>query len=67
MPEDHFGPRVAERFDERYGYQADPALVDPMVELLAELAGGGRALRAPASGLIALALAVAMGEAGAMG
>jgi SAM-dependent methyltransferase len=44
VPEDHFGPRVAERFDERYGYQADPAVVEPMVDFLAELAGDGRAL-----------------------
>jgi SAM-dependent methyltransferase len=44
MPEDHFGPRVAERFDERYGYQADPAVVEPVVDFLADLAGDGRAL-----------------------
>ena len=44
MPEDHFGPRVAERFDERYGYQADPAVVGPVVDFLADLAGDGRAL-----------------------
>ena len=58
MPEDHFGPRVAERFDERYGYQADPAVVDPMVDLLAELAGDGRALELGiGTGRIALPLA----------
>ena len=58
MPEDHFGPRVAERFDERYGYQADPAVIDPMVELLAELAGEGRALELGiGTGRIALPLA----------
>jgi SAM-dependent methyltransferase len=58
VPEDHFGPRVAERFDERYGYQADPAVVGPMVELLAELAGGGRALELGiGTGRIALPLA----------
>ena len=44
MPEDHFGPAVAERFDERYAYQADPAVVDPVVDFLADLAGDGRAL-----------------------
>jgi SAM-dependent methyltransferase len=44
VPEDHFGPRVAERFDERYGYQADPAVVEPVVDFLADLAGDGRAL-----------------------
>ena len=26
MPEDCFGERVAERFDERYAYQAEPAV-----------------------------------------
>jgi SAM-dependent methyltransferase len=58
VPDDHFGPRVAERFDERYGYQADPAVVEPMVELLAELAGGGRALELGiGTGRIALPLA----------
>jgi hypothetical protein len=44
MPEDFFDERVAEPFDERYAYQADPAIVDPMVASLAELAGDGDAL-----------------------
>jgi SAM-dependent methyltransferase len=44
MAEDHFGPRVAERFDERYAYQADPAVVEPVVDFLADLAGAGAAL-----------------------
>src|SRR5918996_2434199 len=44
MPEDYFGERVAARFDERYAYQADPAVVDPIVAFLAELAGDGAAL-----------------------
>ena len=44
MPEDHFGENVAARFDERYAHQADPAVVGPMVDLLAELAGTGAAL-----------------------
>ena len=44
MPEDHFGERVAARFDERYGYQADPAVVEPIVDFLAGLAGSGAAL-----------------------
>ena len=58
MPEDHFGPRVAERFDERYAYQADAAVVDPMVDFLAELAGNGRALELGiGTGRIALPLA----------
>jgi SAM-dependent methyltransferase len=58
VPEDHFGPDVAERFDARYAYQADPAVVDPTVELLAELAGSGRALELGiGTGRIALPLA----------
>jgi 16S rRNA A1518/A1519 N6-dimethyltransferase RsmA/KsgA/DIM1 with predicted DNA glycosylase/AP lyase activity len=44
MPEDYFGERVAARFDERYAYQADPAVVDPIVTFLTELAGDGAAL-----------------------
>lgn len=43
-PDDHFGPRVADRFDERYAYQADPAVVGPIVDFLAGLAGDGAAL-----------------------
>jgi SAM-dependent methyltransferase len=58
MPEDHFGEDVARRFDERYGYQADPAVVDPMVDFLAELAGNGAALELGiGTGRIALPLA----------
>src|SRR5919106_2969708 len=58
MPEDYFGERVAARFDERYAYQADPAVVDPIVALLVELAGSGRALELGiGTGRIALPLA----------
>jgi SAM-dependent methyltransferase len=58
MPEDHFGERVAARFDERYGYQADPEVVGPMVDLIAELAGDGAALELGiGTGRIALPLA----------
>jgi SAM-dependent methyltransferase len=58
VPEDHFGPDVAERFDERYAYQADPDVVDPVVELLTDLAGSGRALELGiGTGRIALPLA----------
>ena len=43
MPEDHFGEAVAARYD---GDTAmfDPAVVDPVVDFLAELAGDGAAL-----------------------
>ena len=44
MPEDHFGEPVAARFDERHAKKADPAEVGPIVDFLAELAGGGAAL-----------------------
>lgn len=58
MPEDHFGPRVAERFDERYAYQAEPDVVDPMVGFLADVAGDGDALELGiGTGRIALPLA----------
>jgi Methyltransferase domain len=43
-PEDHFGERVAERFDERYAYLADPVVVDPIVAFIGDLAGNGAAL-----------------------
>ena len=58
MPEDYFGERVAERFDERYAHLADPAVVDPMVAFLADLAGHGAALElGVGTGRIALPLA----------
>jgi SAM-dependent methyltransferase len=44
VPEDHFGELVAARFDERYAYQAEPSVVDPIVDLLSDLAGDGPAL-----------------------
>src|ERR671915_2333308 len=58
MPEDSFGERVAARFDERYAYQADPAVVDLIVSFLAELARDGAALELGiGTGRIALPLA----------
>jgi SAM-dependent methyltransferase len=58
MPEDHFGEQVAAKFDERYAYQADPAVLDPIVDLLAELAADGAALEfGIGTGRIALPLA----------
>jgi hypothetical protein len=58
VPEDHFGEPIAERYDARHADQADPAAVEPVVELLAELAGGGAALEfAIGTGRIALPLA----------
>jgi SAM-dependent methyltransferase len=44
VPEDYFGEDVAPRYDERSADMFDPAVVDPVVDFLAELAGDGRAL-----------------------
>ncbi len=44
MPEDHFGERVAKRYDESSADMFDPAVVDPAVDFLADLAGDGAAL-----------------------
>ena len=43
MPEDHFGEAVAARYDDDTA-MFDPAVVDPAVDFLAELAGDGAAL-----------------------
>jgi SAM-dependent methyltransferase len=54
----YFGEEVAARFDELYAWQADPAIVDPMVDVLVNLAGSGRALEfAIGTGRIGLPLA----------
>ena len=58
MPEDHFGEHVAERFDERYAHKATPAVVEPIVDFVADLAGAGDALEfGVGTGRIALPLA----------
>jgi SAM-dependent methyltransferase len=58
MPTDYFGERVAERYDERYAYLSDPAVVDPIVAFLADLARDGTALELGiGTGRIALPLA----------
>jgi SAM-dependent methyltransferase len=58
MPEDFFGERVAERYDERYAYLSDSAVVDPIVVFLADLACEGAALELGiGTGRIALPLA----------
>jgi SAM-dependent methyltransferase len=41
---DYFGERVAERYDDSLGEMGDPAVLEPTVDVLAELAGGGAAL-----------------------
>src|SRR5439155_12630727 len=58
MPENQFGERVAARYDESSAEMFEPAVVDPVVDFLAELAGGGAALELGiGTGRIALPLA----------
>jgi SAM-dependent methyltransferase len=58
MPEDYFGERVAERYDERYAHLSDSAVVGPIVAFLADLAREGAALELGiGTGRIALPLA----------
>jgi SAM-dependent methyltransferase len=57
VPEDYFGERVAARYDE-WDASADPAVVEPIVDFLAALAGDGGALELGiGTGRIALPLA----------
>ena len=44
MPEDHFGEPVAARYDQSSADMFEPAVVDPVVDVLADLAGDGAAL-----------------------
>jgi SAM-dependent methyltransferase len=58
VPRNYFGKDVAERYDESLGEMADPAVVEPTVEFLAALAGGGAALElGVGTGRIAIPLA----------
>ena len=58
MPEDYFGEGVAEHYDESSADMFDPAVVDPIVDFLAELAVDGAALELGiGTGRIALPLA----------
>jgi SAM-dependent methyltransferase len=58
MPEDHFGERVAARYDESSADMFAPAVVNPTVDFLAGLAGRGAALELGiGTGRIALPLA----------
>jgi SAM-dependent methyltransferase len=58
MAENHFGPDVARSYDQSVAEMFDSAAVEPAVEVLSELAGGGRALEfAIGTGRIALPLA----------
>jgi SAM-dependent methyltransferase len=54
----YFGERVAARYDESAGEMFDPAIVDPVIDFLVEIAGSGRALELGiGTGRIALPLA----------
>ncbi len=54
----YFGEPVAERYDERYAYLTEPAVVDPIVAFLADLGRDGAALELGiGTGRIALPLA----------
>lgn len=44
MPENYFDERIAKGYDAKWAYLAEPAVVDPAVSFLAELAGAGAAL-----------------------
>src|ERR687898_3407253 len=58
MPENHFGERVAQKYDESSAEMFAPAAVDPVVDFLAGLAGDGAALELGiGTGRIALPLA----------
>jgi SAM-dependent methyltransferase len=54
----YFGERVAARYDESAGEMFDPAIVDPVIDFLVEIAGSGRARELGiGTGRIALPLA----------
>src|SRR5712691_8071743 len=58
MPEDYFGERVAERYDDPTDEMFQPAAVDPVVDFVGDLAGDGAALELGiGTGRIALPLA----------
>jgi SAM-dependent methyltransferase len=58
MPKNHFGERIAERYDKTAADMFDPSVVDPVVDFLAELAFDGTALELGiGTGRIALPLA----------
>jgi SAM-dependent methyltransferase len=58
VPRDYFGEDVAARYDEESGSMFDPNVLGPTVDVLADLAAGGRALEfAVGTGRVALPLA----------
>jgi SAM-dependent methyltransferase len=58
VPENHFGERVADRYDESVADLFEPAVLDPVVDFLADQAGEGAAVELGiGTGRIALPLA----------
>jgi SAM-dependent methyltransferase len=58
MPANHFGARIADVYDERYAEGFTRAALDPVLDVLVELAGDGAALELGiGTGRVALALA----------
>jgi SAM-dependent methyltransferase len=58
MPEDRFAGRIAERYDETSREMFDPGVLDPAVDFLFDLAGGGPVLELGiGTGRVALPLA----------
>jgi SAM-dependent methyltransferase len=58
VPENHFGEQVAERYDESEAEMFEPGALDPVIDFLADLAGGGAALELGiGTGRVALPLA----------
>jgi SAM-dependent methyltransferase len=44
MPRDYFGERIAQTYEAKWPELFDPAVIDPAVGFLADLAGSGAAL-----------------------
>jgi SAM-dependent methyltransferase len=58
VPENHFGERVADRYDESEAEMFEPGVLDPIVDYLADLAGDGPVLELGiGTGRVALPLA----------
>ena len=58
MPEDHFGEEIAARYDDPSDDMLQPAAIEPVIDFLAALAGGGAAVELGiGTGRIALPLA----------
>jgi SAM-dependent methyltransferase len=58
VPDDYFGEDIAARYDQTLGRWGDPEVVEPAVDLLVELSGGGAVLElGVGTGRIALPMA----------